>query len=828
MWWIWLLLCTGPIRQNGAFSFHFQVVFMQRIKQIIDIRQLSAWGREACLMLALAMLMALGWWHTRIALQPGAGLPAGEFSVARALLDLQQIAAAPHPLGTQAHARVRDYLMAQLRAMGLSPQLQSGLATSHDARHGAGWVDNVLVRLPGKQAGRALLLAAHYDSVASANGAADDGVSVAAILETLRVLRAKGPLEHDVMVLFSDGEEAGLFGAELFVREHPWQKDVGLVLNFDNRGNQGPALMFETGPGNAFLIDGLQRAAQPLGSSIMYEIYRHMPNNTDLSVFKAAGLNGMNFGAIEGHMAYHSALDRVELLDPGLLQHQGALILTLARHFTGQAQDGWQATGSNRVYFDFPGLGLVNYPQALVWPLAALVWCGWAGLFWRLSRVNGANWIKGDNGTNGDNGTEGDKGTGETKAARVREPLRWRRVAGAALWFAVLCATLFGLAQGLWWLIGCLHPEYAQLAQGDTYNSCWYLFAWCSLAASAVLLWLGHWASAARAMELGMGAALCWALLLLVLCGYLPGASFVLCWPLLAVMLSWWGWLRGGGRWLLWCGIAPGWLLLTPLVWQMHVALTPQWIGVPVLLLGFYAGLAAPFCAALQYRRGWAGALAGLALLFLVLAEQRAGFDAAHPQQDSLSLIQNSGIAPAHPGNEAASAAPAFWLSSDTVPDRWNSAWLGAGKWQTVPDLYGPRDWPFWVAPATSPNLPPPVATVLQDQTVQGRRRVRLALVSARQAPKVWLALEGGTVYRASINGQMLSNKPERAWTARLYGMPPAGATLELELEPGLPLRLRIIDFSYDLVLAARPPGLIARPYADSDTTRVVRVLSLP
>jgi acetylornithine deacetylase/succinyl-diaminopimelate desuccinylase-like protein len=63
------------------------------------------------------------------------------------------------------------------------------------------------------------------------NGAADiragdDSAGIAAILETVRALRAGGPLAHDVIVFFTDGEEPGMLGAAAFVREHPWAKDA--------------------------------------------------------------------------------------------------------------------------------------------------------------------------------------------------------------------------------------------------------------------------------------------------------------------------------------------------------------------------------------------------------------------------------------------------------------------------------------------------------------------------------------------------------------------------------------------------------------------------
>ena len=122
----------------------------------------------------------------------------------------------------------------------------------------------MLVRIPGRVLGKALLLAAHYDSTRDGPGAADDGASVAAILETLRALKSQPALQNDLICIFTDGEEAGLLGAEAFVAEHPWAKEIGLVLNFEYRGNRGPFFMFETSQvirQTRFAMDCAQRQA---------------------------------------------------------------------------------------------------------------------------------------------------------------------------------------------------------------------------------------------------------------------------------------------------------------------------------------------------------------------------------------------------------------------------------------------------------------------------------------------------------------------------------------------------------------------------------------
>ena len=166
--------------------------------------------------------------------------------------------------------------------------------------------------------------------------AGDDAAGVAVVLETLRALKAGTPLDRDVIALFDDGEEVGLLGSQLFVDEHPWAKDVGVVLNFDARGNSGPSILFETSEGNGWLVEQFARAApHPLATSASMDIYRIMPNSTDLTTFKAAGMGGLNFAFIGGLADYHSPADTPGNLDRRTLQHQGENALAMARRMGG-------------------------------------------------------------------------------------------------------------------------------------------------------------------------------------------------------------------------------------------------------------------------------------------------------------------------------------------------------------------------------------------------------------------------------------------------------------------------------------------------------------
>src|SRR5689334_23276642 len=291
------------------------------------------------------------------------------FSAERALHHVEEIAQRPHPMGTADHDRVRDYIIAQLTSLGLRPQIQSATAIGTRYQE-AGRVQNIVAWMPGSDAkGKAVLLMVHYDGVGAGPAASDDGAGSAALLETFRALRArKQPFAHDVIVLFTDGEESGLLGAAAFVREHPWAKDVAIALNFEARGTTGRSYMFETGPGNQDAVSTLRAARDVTAGSVFTTIYRRLPNDTDLSELAVLGVPAPNFAFADGVERYHTSRDDVAHLNPGSLQHHGLQMLALTKRLANEPLP--RPKTGDALFFDLPLLGMVIYPMWIAVPLA--------------------------------------------------------------------------------------------------------------------------------------------------------------------------------------------------------------------------------------------------------------------------------------------------------------------------------------------------------------------------------------------------------------------------------------------------------------------------
>ncbi|MBA3985652.1 MAG: M20/M25/M40 family metallo-hydrolase, partial [Flavobacteriales bacterium] len=307
----------------------------------------------------------------------GASTPEAEFSSARALEHLKIISEKPHYIGSPAHGEVRDYLITQLRLLGLDTHVQEGFTLNKNWNVLAK-PKNIIARLKGNSNGKALMLLAHYDSAphTASYGASDAGSGVVSILEAMRAFLASQTIpENDIIILFSDAEEIGLMGAKLFVEEHPWAKEVGLVINFEARGSGGPAnMILETNGGNETLVREFIRAkpTHPVASSLMYSVYKLLPNDTDSTIFREEGdIDSFFFAFIDDHFDYHTANDTYENLDRNTLEHQGTNAMAMLNHFSNVDLNSLKAE-QDKVYFNFPIIKMVAYPFSWIVPMILL------------------------------------------------------------------------------------------------------------------------------------------------------------------------------------------------------------------------------------------------------------------------------------------------------------------------------------------------------------------------------------------------------------------------------------------------------------------------
>ncbi|MCA1636304.1 MAG: M28 family metallopeptidase [Acidobacteria bacterium] len=727
-----------------------------------------------------------------------------DFSAARALAHVEAIAARPRPVGSAEHAAARDYVFGALSSLGLSPEIQrtTALGSPRGAVAIAGGVENVVARFKGGD-GKAVLLASHYDSVPTAPGASDDGSGVAALLETARALKAGPPPAGDVILLFTDAEEIGLLGARAFAKEHPWARDVGVVLNFDARGSGGPAMMFETSAGNGGLIRQFAEAApHPVANSLSYEIYKLLPNDTDLTIFKQTGMAGLNFAYIKNLTRYHTSLDTVENLDRGSLQQQGGYALALARRL---GRSSVQAEG-DAVYFNPFGHTFVHYSGRWVLPLMILV----ALLFVCVAFYG---WRKG-----------------------LLKP------GGAAFGFSAFLLSLLLAPASVWlvWrLVRALRPSYGEVPPDSAGGGDLYLIGFVLLSLAAVSAVYVFFTRRVGAGGLLLGALFGWLLLLIASSLLVPGGSYLFAWPLLfmlaglAVVLKWGdsdGLRPSRSLVVLTIFAVPLVVLAAPVIYQTHVALTLNASTTVALIAALTLAPVAVLAGLSHSTRAWAVPIAcALLSLACVAAALMSDGGGSGSRQSSIFYALN------------ADTGSGAWAGAGRE-DEWTSQFFaGRGAPKPLVEFFPGFGGAFPQSPAPAAQLAPPNVTVLSDGTTDGTRSLHLSVTSQRRAPIIGVFVEGESEpLSMTVNGRRVENLPRpvegaqpRAFGLRYYAAPPEGLDLKLEVRAAQGLKLRVIDQSYGLpelqgvTYRPRPEGTALAPLWYNTTTMVSRSFPL-
>jgi hypothetical protein len=528
------------------------------------------------------------------------------------------ISRAPHPINSLEHDRVRDYILTALQQIGVTPQVQKNSeVTQSDDLDGA--VENIVCRLPGSTREKAVLLVAHYDSVPTGPGASDDGVAVAALLESARALKLQPQLRRDVIFLFTDGEEAGLLGARAFVSAHPWAHDVGVVLNFEARGTTGPSIMFETSGENGWLISNFgQAASHPVANSLSYEIYKRMPNDTDFSIFRRAGYSGLNFAFIDGLASYHTPLDSMDAVGLGSLQHHGNYMMELTKQFGDALSD--DPKRANAVYFDVLGLVLVRYGQ----PVSIFLLCLSVVLFVAACVV------------------------GVRKGSL--------QIGSSLLGLAIALLGVVTLVAGAWaasWLTSAVQSS--RIRHGLWFHTGWYVLAYAAVGLAGSLALYSLIARRIGSDNLLAGALFLWLGLAVAASVYVTGASYLFLWPALCVLLGWLAVLvkrtpsdKTRSLLLAASGI-PAILLIVPMTQKIVWAFSANSTLIVSVLLGLLLVLLVGSLRLEQVSRSWllpcVVLLAGLGLLITAIAVSRVDKEHAYLQVPVINMRSGTDLA---------------------------------------------------------------------------------------------------------------------------------------------------------------------------------------
>ena len=720
------------------------------------------------------------------------------FSTDRALVHVKQISQKPHGVGFEAHKEVREYIVSELEKLGLKTSQQVGYTAGDWGNLSK--ATNILARIRGSGSGKALVLLSHYDSQPhSSLGASDAGSGVATILEGLRAFLAENPNpKNDIIILISDAEELGLNGADLFVKKHPWKKDVGLVLNFEARGSGGPSYMLiETNRGNSKLIEEFTKAnpEYPVANSLAYSIYKMLPNDTDLTVFREDGdIEGFNFAFIDDHYDYHTAHDTYERLDKNTLMHQGTYLMPLLKHFSNTDLTNLKSL-NDYVYFNVPFFKLVSYPFEWIWPMFGL-----AVLLFIAFLVYGFR----------------------------KKELDFVPVLEGFIPMILLLAINGVIGYFSWSVLKWMYPHYKDIMHGFTYNGHTYIAAFVLLSLG-ICFYSYRKFNRIKTANLLVAPIFIWLIICALVAFYLPGASFFIV-PVFALLASFWVILNqeAPSAYLMVFLALPAIFIFVPFLKMFPVGLGLKMMVASTLLASLTFLLLLPVFG--FFRRKSTIAYLCFFVFFgcMVSAHFNSGFSEENAKPTSLLYVLDD------------DTKSAKWATYENSLSKWTSQYLGENK--EVPKKLGNitisskySSGFTYVSEAPRKEIPGMKIEKTRDTVIGNSRHLDICITPQRDINRLEIFTNEINLEKASANAVELSDyylKNRRGGKLVTHYVSNNRYTdLELVIPKNEVLELTIYEASNDLLtnsqfsIPTRPEDKIPMPFILNDAILVTKTI---
>jgi hypothetical protein len=721
-------------------------------------------------------------------------VPLSEFSTKRALEQVKNISQKPHFVGSENHDVVANYLLKELQNLGLETSVQEGFAFSD-------WgtltkCKNILARIKGTNSNKALLLLTHYDSAphSSSHGASDAGSGVATILESVRAFTYnKTPHKNDIIILFSDAEELGLNGAALFVTQHHWAKEVGLVLNFEARGSSGPSYMLmETNGGNAGLVKEFSaaKAKYPVSNSLMYSIYKMLPNDTDLTVFREeSNIQGYNFAFIDGHYNYHTTQDDINHLDKNTLAHQGEYLLPLLNYFSN-ADLNSAKTNSDDVYFTIP-YTFISYPFDWVLPMVIIAFVLLLILIF----------------------------FGIGKRILIFKEI-WKGFI-PFLGSIIVAGLITFLGRKLLLIV---YPQYNDLLNGFTYNGHDYIAAFVLLSLAICFAFYQIFSAKKVTMSHYVAPLSFWILLNGLLAFFLKGAGFLII-PVFAGLLILTSFvLTQKSKWILNLFLSiPALLIIAPFIQMFPIGLGLKVLFGSAILTALTFGLLLPIFGSFMRKGMVSVILFLLAIGFFAKAHYFSGYELGKAKSNSLLYVLD------------ADKNKATWATYDTNLDKWTKTYFGenpkeakALNGNTLTSKYNSGF--TYMADAPMKKILKPTVEFLKDSIIGANRYLKIRITPNRKVNRYDIfANEELVIQNFKANGLSLvgqkGSKYERKGKKILsyYVVDQLPLEMEFSVSASSVLDMDLMESSFDLMnnplfsMAKRANWMMPTPYVLND-----------
>ena len=228
---------------------------------------------------------------------------------------------------------------------------------------------NVVADLEGSDREHMVLLTAHFDSWDPAQGANDNGVGVASVLEVARILKSMNlQPKHTLRFVFFSGEEESDLGSKAYVARHKAELDnVWAVINTDSGAQEPLGLQLY---GRKDLKAATEKVLRPAAGIGANQMPMDVTFDSDEEAFVVVGVPTFSLAVEEGdyNARHHTIIDTYERVDPHMLGLQTAVMAVAGYGFANadkppgprlspqQVRDLFERTGVEGLYeLDYPG-----------------------------------------------------------------------------------------------------------------------------------------------------------------------------------------------------------------------------------------------------------------------------------------------------------------------------------------------------------------------------------------------------------------------------------------------------------------------------------------
>jgi len=499
----------------------------------------------------------------------------------------------------------------------------------------------------------------------------------------------------------------------------------------------------------------------------MYSIYKMLPNDTDLTVFREKGnIQGYNFAFIDDHYNYHTAQDDINHLDKNTLAHQGSYLIPLLNYFSNADLKATIAS-KDYVYFTIP-FTFISYPFSWVLPMTII-----ALLLFLILVISGV-------------------------AKRV---LSFSKILWGFIPLAISLITAGVITFLFWRGLLILYPQYNDLLNGFTYNGHSYIAAFILLTLSISFATYQRFSTKKLTLNHYVAPLFIWLLINYFLALTLPGAGFLIIPVYFSLILFGVSVItQKSYKFLNLILSIPALIIIAPFIQMFPVGLGLKVLFGSAILTVLTFTLLLPIFGAFAKKGIWAMLFLILSIGFFTKAHLDSGYEVGKAKSNSLLYIYN------------ADTDKANWATYDTNLDSWTKSYLGQNPTEATPlntiPLFSKYNSGFtYIVNAPKKQFAKPTIEFLENRIVGNQRYLKIRISPNRTVNRYDIFSKNNmAIYNFKANGVKALGQKNALYKRKgqkilsYYVVENEPLEMEFQVNSSSVIDMELLESSFDLM----------------------------